>query len=62
MENKNLITKYSGKNVKPFFSDKSVNSSKTSLLEKNSIVVDENKFAHIMNNFLSILIKLSITI
>ena len=39
------------KNVKPFFSDKDVNSSKRTLVEKNSIVVDEKKIANIMNNY-----------
>ena len=39
------------KNVKPFPSDKCVNSSKITLVEKNSIVGDENKIAHIMNNY-----------
>ena len=38
------------KNVKPFFSDKGVNSSKITLVEKNVIVVDEEKIAYIMNN------------
>ena len=43
------------KNVKPFFSDKGVNSSKITqskkiTVEKNSIIVDENKIANIMNN------------
>ena len=39
------------KNVKAFFSDKRVNSSKITLVEKNSIIVDENKIANIMNNY-----------
>ena len=39
------------KNVKPFFSDKGVNSSKITLVAKNSIVVDKNKIANIMNNY-----------
>ena len=38
-------------NVKPFFSDKVTNFSKITLVEKNSIMVDENKFANIMNNY-----------
>ena len=38
------------KNVKPSFSDKGVNSSKISLVEKNAIIVDENKIANIMND------------
>ena len=38
------------KNVKPVFSDKGVNSSKITLVEKNEIVVDEEKIANIMNN------------
>ena len=47
MKNKYNITndhnKVFWKNVKPFFSDKSVNSSKITLAEKNPIAVDENK-------------------
>ena len=39
------------KNVKPFFSDKGVNSSKITLVEKNVIVVDEEKIANIMSNY-----------
>ena len=39
------------KKVKPFFSDNSVNFSKKALVEKNSIVVDGNKIANIMNNY-----------
>ena len=39
------------KNVKAFFSDKGVNSSKIASVEKNSIAVDENKVANIMNNY-----------
>ena len=39
------------KNVKPFFSDKGVNLSKITLVEKNAIVVDEEKIANIMNNY-----------
>ena len=50
MKNNYLIAKPSGKNVKPFFSDKGVNSSKITLVEKNAIVVDEEKIAYIMNN------------
>ena len=38
-------------NVKPFFSDKGINSSKITLVEKNGIVVDEEKIANIMNNY-----------
>ena len=37
MKNNYLIAKPSGKNVKPFFSDKGVNSSKVTLVEKNVI-------------------------
>ena len=33
------------KNVKPSFSDKGVNFSKITLVEKNTIIVDENKIA-----------------
>ena len=51
MKNNYLIAKPSGKNVKPFFSDKGVNSSKITLVEKNVIVVDEEKIANIMNNY-----------
>ena len=39
------------KNVKPFLSDKDVNSSEITLIEKSSIAVDENKIANIMNNY-----------
>lgn len=46
MKNKYLIKKHSEKNVKPFFSNKGVNS----LVEKYSIVIDESKIANIMNN------------
>ena len=37
--------------MKPSFSDNGVNSSKITLVEKNSIIVDENKIANIMNNY-----------
>ena len=47
MKNKYNITnehnKVYWKNVKPFFSDKRVNSSKITLAEKSPIAVDENK-------------------
>ena len=36
------------KNVKPFFSDKGINSSKITLVEKNAIIVDEEKIANTM--------------
>ena len=39
------------KKVKPFFSDKGVNSSKITLVEKNSIIVEDKKIANIMNNY-----------
>ena len=39
------------KKVMPSFSDKDVNSSKITLVEKNSIIVDEEKNANIMNNY-----------
>ena len=39
------------KNVRPSLSDKSVNSSKITLVEKNSIIVDDNKISNIMNNY-----------
>ena len=39
------------KNGKPFFRDKGVNSSKITLVEKNAVVVDEEKIANIMNNY-----------
>ena len=39
------------KKVKPLFSDKGENSSKITLVEKNSIIVDEKKIANIMNNY-----------
>ena len=35
----------------PFFSDKVINFSKITLVEKKLIMVDENKFANIMNNY-----------
>ena len=38
------------KNVKPFFSDNGINSSKITLVEKNPIVVDEEIIANIMNS------------
>ena len=47
MKNKNIITndhnKVFWKNIKSFFSGKSLNSSKIASLEKNPIAVDENK-------------------
>ena len=54
MKNNYLIAKPSGKNVKPFFSDKGVNSSKITLVEKNAIVVDEEKIANVMNYIINI--------
>ena len=39
------------KNAKFFFSDNDANPSKINLLEKNSNIVDENKFANITNNY-----------
>ena len=39
------------KKVKRSFSDKTVNSSKITLVEKNSITVDAKKIANIMNNY-----------
>ena len=39
------------KNVTPSFSSKDANSSKITLVEKDSIIVDENKIANIMNNY-----------
>ena len=49
------------KKVKPSFSDKGVNSSKITLVEKNSIIVDEKKIANIMNNdFINITKTLSL--
>ena len=39
------------KNVRPFFSDNGVNSSKITLVEKNAIVVDKDKIANVMNNY-----------
>ena len=38
-------------NVKPFLSDKGVNSSKITLVEKNAVVVDEEKIANITNHY-----------
>ena len=49
------------KKVKPSFSDKGVNSSSITLVEKNSIIVDEKKIANIMNNnFINITKTLSL--
>ena len=49
------------KKVKPSFSDKGVNCSKITLVEKNSIIVDEKKIANIMNNhFINITKTLSL--
>ena len=45
------------KNVKPFFSDKGVNSSKITLVEKKAIVIDEEKIANIMNNYFTNITK-----
>ena len=39
------------KKVKPSHCDKGVNSSKITLVEKNSIIVNEKKIANIMNNY-----------
>ena len=40
------------KNIKPFFSDKGVNSSKITLVEKKkAIVLDDEKIANKMNNY-----------
>ena len=39
------------KNLKPFFSDKGLNSSKITLVEQNAVVVDEEKIANIMDNY-----------
>ena len=39
------------KKVKPSLCDKGVNSSKITLVEKNSIIVNEKKIANIMNNY-----------
>ena len=39
------------KSVKPFFSDKTSNSSKITLLEENNIISDEEEIASIMNNY-----------
>ena len=39
------------KNVKPSFSGKDANPSKMTLVKKNSIIVDENKIANILNNY-----------
>ena len=43
-------TKVFWENAKPLFSDKHI-SSKITLAEKNSIVVDENKIANKINNY-----------
>ena len=49
------------KKVNPSFSDKDVNSSKITLVEKNSIIVDQEKNANIMNNcFINITNTLSL--
>ena len=39
------------KNVRTFFTDKVLNPSKITLVEKNSILVDESKIGNIMNNY-----------
>ena len=39
------------KKVRPSFSEKGVNSSKITLVEKNPLIVDEKKIANIMNNY-----------
>ena len=44
------------KNVKPFFSDKGVNSSNITLVEKDSILVNENKIPNIINNYFFVIV------
>ena len=56
-ENQVSDSKTFWKNVKPFFRDKGVNSSKITLDEKNAIVVDEEKIANIMNNYFTNITK-----
>ena len=51
MKNKYLIVKNFWKNEQAFFSDKGANSSKITFMEKNTIVVDEEKIANIMNSY-----------
>ena len=49
------------KNAKPYFSNKSSNSTKVTLLEKDMIITDEKQIANIMNeHFVSITKKLSL--
>ena len=52
LDEKQVSDSKTWKNVKPFFSDKSINSSKITLAEKNAIVVEEEKIAtNIINNY-----------
>ena len=39
------------KTVKPLFSDKSANKSKITLVEKENIIIDNNKIAELMNEY-----------
>ena len=45
------------KNVKPYFSHKSSNSTKITLVEKDIIVTDEKQIANIMNEHFVIITK-----
>ena len=49
------------KNVKPYFGDKSSNSKKITLVEKDMVITDEKQIANIMNeHIVSITEKLSL--
>ena len=57
LDEKQVSDSKTWKNVKPFFSDKGVNSSKITLVEKKAIVIDEEKIANIMNNYFTNITK-----
>ena len=39
------------KTIQPYFSDKGYNQTKVTIVEKDSIIKDENKIATLMNNY-----------
>ena len=45
------------KTVKPFLSDKSINSDKIHLIENGEIINSESETAEVLNNFLSNIVK-----
>ena len=51
MSNVFLTTKKFRKNIKPFFSNKSLNTNNVMLVEDNEIVRKEEIIANIMNNY-----------